>query len=139
MAEEVVFIDANVFLEFFLDDTHAQEAQSFLEKVRDKEVTASTSDFLVYTCLLQIQYKLKSTSLMKDFILFIHTLGISLSQPSSSTILQAIDIMKSDALDFDDSLIVACMMNSGIKTLVSFDTDFDKVSMVQRKMPHDFL
>ena len=44
----------------------------------------------------------------------------------------AIEIMKTTNLDFDDSLIVACMKNYGIKELASLDKHFDKVKGIER-------
>ena len=35
-------------------------------------------------------------------------------------------------LDFDDALVVACMSKNGLKSLISLDKDFDKVSAIKR-------
>jgi predicted nucleic acid-binding protein len=35
-------------------------------------------------------------------------------------------------LDFNDALVVACMVNNNIKTLISLDKDFDKVANLKR-------
>jgi len=38
-------------------------------------------------------------------------------------------------LDFDDSLVVSCMQNNGIKKIVSLDKHFDKVKVIERIKP----
>ncbi len=137
----LVFIDANIFLEFFLGDAHADVAEIFLKRVRDKEVSAVTSDFIIYTCLLQIQRKVKKVHVMREFILFVNQLdGLTLLRPSLEEIYDAIKMSDTYQLDFDDSLVVSCMRANNIKTLISLDTDFDKVSVIKRISPekHDW-
>ena len=135
MDQEIVFIDANIFLEFFLDNEYADQAETFLKKVKSKEIIACTSDFVVYTCLIQIQYKLKSLQIMKEFILFLNTLEIEIIQPSFPLMIQTLEFMKKYTLDFDDALVVTCLYNQDLKVLFSYDKDFDKVSIIQRKVP----
>ena len=40
--------------------------------------------------------------------------------------------METEKLDFDDSLVVACMKNYGIGKLASLDRHFDKVKNVKK-------
>lgn len=135
MAQEIVFIDANIFLELFLDNEYADQAQKFLEKVKNKDFIAYTSDFIIYTCLIQIQNRKKSITLMEEFILFINTLEIEILHPSFSLMHEALGFMKKYSLDFDDALVVSCLYHYDMNILISYDTDFDKVSIIKRKVP----
>ena len=72
--KEIVFIDANIFLELILNDAKAENCSILFNKIKNQDILAKTSDFIVYTCLLQIQFKLKSIKKAQDFILFINEL-----------------------------------------------------------------
>ena len=65
---EVVFIDANIFLEIVLKDKRSDDCKKFLYRVLNEEIKAYTNDFIVYSCLLHVQRTDKSK--MKDFIVF---------------------------------------------------------------------
>ena len=62
------FVDANIFLELMLDDKKADICESFFEKIKNEETSFYTSDFIIYTCLLQIEQKIKSLKIMEDEI-----------------------------------------------------------------------
>ena len=133
---EIVFIDANIFLEVFLEDAHAIHCEELLRQIGHRELSAKTSDFILYTCLLQLQHKAKSAEALKHFLLFINTLpGLEIIRPSLKEIYEAANITERYKLDFDDSLVVSCMISNNIKTLISFDKDFDKVNVITRTEP----
>ncbi len=134
--EEIVFIDANIFLELILNDKKADICEIFLRKVENGEITAETSDFILYTCLIKIEDKLKSKQPMQKFISSINELGLDIIRPSLKEIDEAIKISEKHKLDFDDSLVVSCMVNNNIKKLISFDGDFDKVKIIKRIEPY---
>ena len=137
--EKVVFIDANIFLEVILDDEKSTSCETFLKKVLNQEILAKTSDFIIYTCLLQIQQKLKSRELMNRFILFINELkGLEIIRPSLKEMYNAAKISEKHNLDFDDSLVISRIIANDIKTLISFDKHFDKIKSIDRKEPNLF-
>ena len=128
-----IFIDANVFLEIFLKDSKSEGCKKFLKSLQEHDHRAFTSDFVVYSCLLVVQNNLKSRDAIEDAILFFNNFSnLSILRPSFDELYDAIEIMKSDKLDFDDSLVVACMKNYGIKELASLDKHFDKVKLINR-------
>ncbi len=133
--EEIVFIDANIFLELILNDKKADICEIFLRKVENEEIIAKTSDFILYTCLIKIEDKLKSKQSMQKFISSINELGLDIIRPSLKEIDEAIKISEKYKLDFDDSLVVSCMINNNIKRLISFDKDFDKIKIIKRTEP----
>lgn len=133
---EIVFIDANIFLEVMLADTKADACKQLFEKLITAQLKALTSDFIIYACLLQIQHKLKSTKAMQMFILFINSLkGLKIIRPSLEEMHEATKTSERYHLDFDDSLVVSCMINNNTKTLISLDKDFDKVNSITREEP----
>lgn len=134
--EEIVFIDANIFLESALKDRNYQNCGAFINLIKDRKIKAVTSDFILYTCLLQIELKLKSVEFIKDFIISINSLeGLQIIRPSLTDMYNSVKISAEYKLDFDDSLVVSCMQSNSIKTLISFDKDFDKIKIIKRKEP----
>lgn len=133
---EVVFVDANIFLEVILKDEKNEACKSFLNEVISGQIKAVTSDFLIYASLLQIQYKSKNSELMKEFLVFIDNLNfLEIIRPSLVTMDNAVSLSKQHNLDFDDALIVACMRSKNINVLVSLDKHFDKVEGMVRVEP----
>ena len=87
------FVDANIFLELMLDDKKADICESFFEKIKNEETSFYTSDFIIYTCLLQIEQKIKSLKVMGEFIYFINNLNnLSILRPSIKDIYNSLHI-----------------------------------------------
>lgn len=130
------FIDANIFLELILDDKKADQCQIFFDNIRKGKEIYCMSDYILYTCLFQIEYKLKSLESMKEFIQFVNSVSnIKIVRPSLLEIYNAIDIAKEYNLDLDDALIISIMVENKMKELVSFDKDFDKVKFIKIEEP----
>ncbi len=131
--DQIVFIDANIFLEIILKDKKSEECKKFLNKIISGEILGITSDFIVFTCLLQIQHKTKDLNKMKDFIIFINSIfSLKIMKSSLSNLMKTINFMQEYKLDFDDALVISCMKSNNINTLVSLDKDFDKVKSIKR-------
>lgn len=134
----ILFVDANIFLEIQLEDKRAGECEEFLRKINLGKISAITSDYIVYSCLLQICNRLGSVERMKKFILSMFGISnIKIFNPDFEVILSALNSMKRYNLDFDDALVVSSMTANKIKKLVSFDRHFDKVKEIERIEPED--
>jgi len=134
--DQIVFIDANIFLEIILKDKKNEECKKFLKRIIDGEILGITSDFIVFTCLLQIQHKTKDLNKMKDFIIFINSIfGLKIMKSSLSNLIKTINFMQEYKLDFDDALVISCMRSNNINNLISLDKDFDKVRFIKREEP----
>src|SRR3989344_3217112 len=118
---EIVFIDANIFLEIFLEDKRSKECEAIVERLRSNDVNAATSDFIVYACLIVLQSKSKSQQLMKEFILLINELRLEIIRPNLNTMWDAFDISEKYNLDFDDALVLSAMRKNSITNLLSLD------------------
>jgi predicted nucleic acid-binding protein len=135
--DKMNFVDTNIFLEIILDDKKSEQCKSFLTKVKNNNIKALTTDFIIYSCLLQIQHKIKSQEKMKQFLSFINELkGLKIIRPSLNEMYKACIISKKYNLDFDDSLVVAAMIDNNCKYLVSLDGHFDKISIIKRIEPN---
>ena len=132
MGEEV-FIDANIFLEIFLKDNKSEECKKFLKSLQEQAVISITTDFIIYSCIINVQNNLKNSESIKNAIIFFGNYkNLMVIRPTFDEFYSAVDIINSDKLDFDDSLVVACMKNYGIKELASLDRHFDKVKGIER-------
>ena len=134
--DEIVFVDANIFLEIALQDKRNEECKRFINQIIDNKLKAYTSDFIIYTCLIQLQFKSKEKlKKMKEFLIFINSLNFNIIKPTLNELSKVMGFMEKHKLDFDDGLVISCMINNNIKNLISFDKDFDKVSMIKREEP----
>ncbi len=68
---------------------------------------------------------------MKDFLVFINSLNLRILRPTLKAIYDTMEFMKKYKLDFDDSLVISCMLENNIKHLVSYDKHFDKVKEIE--------
>ena len=132
MGEEI-FIDANIFLEIFLKDPKAENCKKTLKLMQESNKQAVTTDFIVYTCFITISNNLKETRFVKNALIFFNFYNnLKISRPSFDDMYYATEIMEKTKLDFDDSLVVACMENNKIKKIASLDRHFDKVKSIER-------
>lgn len=132
MGEEI-FIDANIFLEIFLKDSKSEECKVFLNSLKEKNMQAITTDFIMYSCILQVQNKLKDSNFIRNAVIFFNSYSnLKVIMPSIDDIFAAIETIEEEELDFDDSLVVACMRSYGITELASRDKHFDKVKGIKR-------
>ncbi len=135
-----MFIDANIFLELALEDKRSDECEKLFLEIKRKNLPSFTSDFIFYTCLIQIENKLKPTQNMEDFMIFIDNIeSLDIVSPRTETVYDTFKIMRTHNLDFDDSLVVAMMKSLNIIQLVSFDKHFDKIKEIKRIEPQNIL
>ncbi|MDI6721208.1 MAG: type II toxin-antitoxin system VapC family toxin [Candidatus Aenigmarchaeota archaeon] len=134
-----MFIDANIFLELALEDKRSGECEEFFSRLWKKLIEGMTSDFVIYTCLIQIENK-SNIKDMKNFLIFADNMeGLTIHSPTYQTVYAAFDIMENHKLDFDDALVVAVMRALSIKELVSFDSHFDRIREIKRIEPKDIV
>ena len=110
--DKIRFVDANVFLELMLDDKKAEECESFLKKIKNKEIVGVTSDYILYTCIVKIEQKLKSASKIKQFLFYVDQINLDIIRPSLLDMINSLEISEKYKLDFDDSLVVSLMINN---------------------------
>lgn len=67
---------------------------------------------------------------MKGFLIFINSIKIEIIRPSLKEMYGAIEFMKKYRLDFDDALIISCMVENNIKSIISYDKHFIKVKEI---------
>jgi len=135
------FIDANIFLEVELQDKRKEECERFLGGIAEGLEEGIISDFIMYSILLQLTSR-STLSKAKDFLSFLEGANIEIIVPDMQTLHNALKVMKSYNLDFDDALVISVMASNKINRLVSFDKDFERVkeeALVKRIEPKDIV
>ena len=88
---------------------------------------------IMYSCILQVQNKLKATDLIKDVVIFFNSYSnLKVIMPTIDDIFDAIETIEKEKLDFDDSLVVACMKSNGITELDSLYKHFDNIKGIKK-------
>ena len=131
--DETIFIDANIFLEIFLGDNKAEKCKELLKSLMEENKKAVTTDFIIYSCILIIHNSFQETKFIRNAIIFFnYHQNLQILRPSFDDTYHATEIMENCRLDFDDSLVVACMESNNIKKIASLDKHFDKVKGIER-------
>ncbi len=143
MATPSFFIDTNIFLELEFQDSRWEACRDFMEKVETGDISASTSDFVLYSAILEIESKSgKKESAVKiaTFLGAISSLnGLSIIRPTYKEMINAAEKMSERRLDFDDSYVVSSMKAAKIDKLVSFDKHYNKVDEIVRVEPMEIV
>ena len=130
---EIIFVDANIFLEIFLKDSKAEDCKKFLLSSKAEDIQLITTDFILYTCFIQVENNIKDPKRIRETILFFNSLSnLNILRLTIDDMHAATEIMDAYKLDFDDSLVISCMKNNNIGKLASLDKHFDKVKIIQR-------
>ena len=130
---ETIFIDANIFLEIFLKNSKAEKCKEFLQSLQKENKIGLTTDFIIYTCLIQIANNTDDIELMKNFVIFLNSFSnIKVLRPSIDDVYTAIEFIDKKDLDFDDALVLSCMLNREVVSLASFDKHFDKIKDIEK-------
>lgn len=135
-----LLVDANIFLELELSQSKCPECKDFLRSVASGRLKAATTDFILDSVAAVMEDRDSSSTDIRTFFasltqykgLLIHNLGVKGR-------LLAVEEMERDGLDFDDSTSVAAMKMLGVKEIVSYDHDFDKVHTITRTEPKTVL
>jgi len=135
-----MFVDSNIFLEVELAQEHGKASKEFLKMIQRGDIKAFTTNFHIDNVVIIMENYGKS---WKEIAIFL----ISLLQYKGLTVypltvydkIKATEIMRDETLDFDNALAAYVVKKLDLKVIVSYDTDFDRVSWLKRKVPEDFL
>jgi predicted nucleic acid-binding protein len=129
-------IDANIFLEIELKQERLQNCEAYLRKVRDGEIGAITTSFIVDTVSILMDDTGCDPAEIRIFNLsLLKYKGLSVYDLTITDRVVATEHMKRFKLDFDDATAYAAMMSTGITEIVSMDKHFDKIPNIKRIEP----
>ena len=133
------FLDTNIFLRYLTKDdpAKAQKCYELFQRIKRKEIRTTTSEAV----LAEVVYVLSSRAVynqprenVRALLLPIVSLP-GLRVPHRRAFLRALDLHASTSFDFEDALSVAHMERLKLTTILSYDTDFDRIKTIQRREP----
>ena len=136
MVDAESYVDINVFI-YWLGNhpSFGEVAYQWIKKIENaphgKYVTSSLTLYETMVIIAGLTGRsLRDGSLVEGVINPITNLkGLMIDQLRLEDLLQAVDLMKEYDLDYEDSLHLTTALRTGVKEIISNDTDFDKTSM----------
>lgn len=130
-----MLVDANIFLELQLNQGHADACQRFLERVSDGEETASITHFHVDAIAYILEQRASHEAVETFLLSLLGYDGLTVITQSVAEKGMACRLLERYGLDFDDALAVQAALSLDESRIISYDTDFDPVPMVERTTP----
>lgn len=132
-------IDTDIIIRLLTGDDLKKQAGAvkLFEKVEEGTLTLAAPD----TVIADAVYVLSSKQLYKKSRQEVWELLIPLVRLSKfkvknrRIVLSALALFATTNLDFGDAMIVAMMEQTGSKTVYAYDTDFDKMPGITRRVP----
>lgn len=135
----VSFADTNIFIRYLTNDDPAKGAKcrEFFHGLRDGSRTATTSEAIV----AEVVYVLESKgwyALPRERVRSLVEAVVLLQGwrlPDRPVYLRALELYAEHRIDFQDALAAAHYERGGMRSIVSYDRDFDKIAGVVREEP----
>ena len=132
-------VDTNVIIRLLTSDDIKKQhlSQQLFEKVAAEKITIYAPVIVISEAV----YVLSSMNLYNIARKNIRTMLVPLLELSSfkvenkQVVIEALDIYVSLNIDFEDAYLAAAIRKGVIKTIYSFDKDFDKITGVRRLHP----
>lgn len=130
-------VDANVLIRYFAEDdkNKTDRCEALLEKVVKKEIDLYIMDIVIaeVVWVLESLYQFDRLKIRECLMRVLNTPCINFQ--NKSVISEAITFYADKNVDFIDAYQAAFMKDSKIKTIFSYDADFDKLSDIKREEP----
>jgi predicted nucleic acid-binding protein len=131
------FLDTNVLLRHLLQDHPQQSPRStaYLARVEHGEIKVRTADTVVFETVftLQRQYGVSKEEIRDNLLPLLELPGIVL--PGKRRLRKVFDLYVDLNLPFADAYHVALMQRLGLRHIISFDKEFNRVPGVTRVEP----
>ena len=122
------FIDANLILRYLLNDPEAESIEQLFQKREDLILSSIVIAEVVWT--LTSFYHWKKDQIIPPLLSLIRLPFIKVDK---NLILNALEIYHQHNIDYIDAYLVALMSKRKVKTLYSYDKDFDKIKQIPRR------
>ena len=131
-----MLIDANIFLELFLNQEKAENCRIFLNKTFSGEEKAIVSTFTIDSIIITLETKKVSYEKISLMIAKImQSEGIAIYRPTLKDRAKSLQLIKKYSLDYEDALTLQCAISTDCKNILSFDKHFNKVKEIKRIEP----
>ena len=135
------FLDTNVILRYLTrdDEAKAEACYQLFQRVKLGEEELFTCEAIIAEVAYVLSshrapYRLSHEDVRARLLPILSLRGVRL--PQKRVYLRALDLYASSSfLDFEDALAVAHMEQRGVREIVSYDKDFDRVTGLHRVEP----
>jgi len=135
----IYFIDTNIIISHLTNDDQKKSKKCFslLQKVEKGEVIITTCEAVIteviYILSSKTLYNLSRKKIQEIMHPILTLKGFKL--PYRKIYLQALEFYTQYKIDFEDALIKAHMKDKNLKSLYSYDQDFDQIKTIKRIEP----
>ena len=133
-SEEIAYIDANVFIYAALEQgSRGVAAREIVKQIHEGQFPAATSAITFDEIVHVVRKESDIQRSIAAGIAFLHCDNLQLIAVDKSLLHHALDVIRHHNLRAKDAIHYATMRVKGIKTIVSNDSDFDKIKEIVRK------
>lgn len=133
-----MLLDSNIFIETLLAQERGRACRRLLERVRDGEIKATVTDFHIDSVAIVIENYGKD---WRELNLFLSSLlrykGLTIYPLDLASRIMATYLMRDHKLDLDDALAAQALRELSTDTIISYDSDFDRVQWIKRVTPEE--
>lgn len=143
MSEPLPYVDTDVLIRLITGDDRQKQADSkaLFEQVEAGLLQVAAPDTVIADAVFVLAsprlYRLPRTEIRDQLRTLVNLPAFRIE--NRRAVLEALDLYASTNLDFGDAMIVTSMAQDGAKILYSYDTDFDRIPAVDRRIPAEFL
>ena len=131
------FIDANIFLRLLLwdDPPKAVACRKLFEKSLEHNEPLWTTSLVIAEIIwvLEKTYQYPRTKIADAVLKILATENIQINE--KGLLMESVALYKIKNIDFIDAFNATTMLESGIRTIYSYDTDFDGIHSIHRLEP----
>src|ERR671914_1564235 len=128
------FLDTNIFLRHLLQDDplHSPKASAFLKRIEEGEVKVRTADTVIFETVFTLQrsYGKEKAAIRDTFLPLLELPGIVL--PNKRRYRKVFSLYVEKNLPFADAYHAVLMEQLNLTEIVTFDTDFDRITGISR-------
>ena len=129
-----MLIDANIFLEVLLEQERSNKCKAILKRFQKGKQQGIISSFTVDAIMLIVtRYKKENIELFLNSLL--NYKGLKIYQITVKDRLEAISLMKTNNLDYEDAITLQAAFSNNLSEILSLDKHFDKVKEIKRIEP----
>lgn len=133
----VPFLDTNILLRHLLDDDPEQSprATAYLRRIERGELQVRIADTVIFEAIftLERRYRRAKARIQEALLPLIELPGVIL--PGKRRFREVFDLYLSRNLPFADAYHAVLMEHLGLREIVTFDRDFDRVPGITRLEP----
>lgn len=136
MSDENMLLDANIFLEVFLDQEKAESCKVLLNEIAAGEKKAIISTFTIDSIIISLEsHKVNYNKINSIIESIMQSRGVIVYRPTLKDRFSSFQLINKYKIGYEDALTLQCALVNNCKKIISFDHHFDKIKEIQRCEP----